>query len=185
MGQFPADLAAKLAAELGIERAVETGTFLGQSTRTLARIFQHVETIELSPRLALRAKLLFLPSRNIRVLRGDSAVLLTPAVEPTLYWLDAHWSGDNTAGEERECPLLDELRATSPGTAKDCYLIDDAALFTERPPPPHRADQWPTLDSIKELVRELRPEHIVQVVGDLVVVLPRAAAHVIEQARGL
>jgi hypothetical protein len=173
MGQVPTELAAKLASELGITRAVETGTFEGASTRILAGMFERVETIELSFRLALRAKLRFLFAPNVRVMRGDSASLLAPAVEPTLYWLDAHWSGDQTAGETRECPVLDELLATSPGTAKDCYLIDDARLFTSPPPPPHKVDQWPTLAMIIRLVERLRPTHAVRVVDDLVIVLPR------------
>jgi hypothetical protein len=170
---LPEDLAADLGAKHGIRRAVETGTWRGEGALVLARHFDRVETIELSLRLALRAKLRFALRRGITVLHGDSAKLLAPATEPTLYWLDGHWSGPGTAGADAECPLLDELRSTSPGHRADCYLIDDARLFLNPPPPPHDADQWPSFDEIRTTVRGLRPNHDVTVVGDVIVVEPQ------------
>jgi hypothetical protein len=174
VGEVPEATAAKLAAKHGIRRAVETGTYYGNSTRRLARIFPTVETIELSPRYALRARIRFFTSRNVRVIRGDSANVLHPATEPTLYWLDAHWSGANTAGRERECPVLDEFRLTSPGHPLDCYLVDDARLFIEPPLPPHKPEQWPTLGEVKALVAELRPTHSLWIENDIIVVTPTA-----------
>lgn len=172
MGKVPESLARQLSTDLAIKRAVETGTYLGESTAVLAAIFERVETIELSPKLARRARRKFLLRRNVRVRCGDSGSLLHPGDEPTLYWLDAHWSGGNTAGEERECPILDELRATVPGTSADCYLIDDAHMFVNPPPPPHDASHWPTLAEIESVVAETRPGHSVSVVDDVVVVAP-------------
>jgi hypothetical protein len=172
---LPEDLVAKLAAAHGIRRAVETGTWTGDGTRALARRFDKVETIELSLKLALRAKRAFLFEPRVRVRYGDSAKLLRPSTEPTLYWLDGHWSGGETAGADHECPVLDEIRATSPGHRQDCYLIDDARLFVEPPPPPHDPAQWPTLDEIRELLAQVRPQHAVQVVGDVIVAEPIAA----------
>jgi hypothetical protein len=174
VGEVPEATAAKLAAEHGIRRAVETGTYYGNSTKRLARIFPIVETIELSPRFALRARIRFLTNRNVRVIRGDSADVLRPAEEPTLYWLDAHWSGANTAGRESECPVLDELRLTSPGHPLDCYLVDDARLFIDPPPPPHKPEQWPTLDEVKALLAEIRPTHSLSVENDIIMVTPTA-----------
>ena len=171
----PEDLAAALGAEHAIDRAVETGTWRGDGARTLARHFDRVETIELSRRLALRAKLRFALNPRITVRHGDSGRLLAPANEATLYWLDGHWSGRGTAGAAAECPLLEELRATSPGHPSDCYLIDDARFFLKPPPPPHDAGQWPTFDEIREVVRDLRPNHAVNVIGDVIVVAPREA----------
>jgi hypothetical protein len=179
VGQIPLDLAERLANELSIRRAVETGTFLGDSTRKLIRAFATVETIELSARLARRAQLRFLLRPSVTVRHGKSAALLRPAREPTLYWLDAHWSGGITAGEEYECPLLDELRATSPGTDRDCYLVDDAALFTQPPPRPHKPEQWPSLQEIKQLVRVLRPGYSTAVVDDVIAIVPSAVVHVL------
>ena len=172
MGRIPITLARELAAAHGITEAVETGTYLGASTRLLADSFDRVTTIELSRVLAWRARAVFATRRNVRVLRGDSGALLRPATAPTLYWLDAHWSAGVTAGKEHECPLLDEIRLTSPGTPSDCYLIDDARLYLEPPPRPHRTDQWPTFDDIVALARERRPKHTVAVDRDVIVIAP-------------
>jgi hypothetical protein len=173
MGKIPIDLARKLAAVHDITDAVETGTYLGTSTRLLAEHFDRVTTIELSRRLAWRARILFATRRNVRVLQGDSGTLLRPATSPTLYWLDAHWSSGVTAGKENECPLLDEIRVTSPGHPNDCYLIDDARLFLEPPPPPHKVEHWPTFDDISAVTREERPDHSVVLALDVIVIAPR------------
>ena len=71
---------------------------------------------------------------------------------------------------DHECPLLDEIRATSPGHARDCYLIDDARLFMNPPPPPHDPAQWPTFDEILALFAQLRPRHSTEIVSDVIVV---------------
>jgi hypothetical protein len=172
VGKVPQTLARDLAAEYDIRRAVETGTWQGDSTARLAEIFSNVETIELDRRWYWRARRKFLFRRGIRVRRGSSPNLLRPATQPTLYWLDAHWSGQGTAGEGHECPLLDEIRATSPGTPKDCYLIDDARMFITSPGPPHDPAQWPTLEDIRALLSELRPHHEMLVDDDVIVVRP-------------
>jgi hypothetical protein len=86
-----------------------------------------------------------------------------------------------TAGEEDECPVLDELRATGEGHPDDCILIDDARLFLERPPPPHKADHWPTFDEIAAAIRSARPDHRVEVLHDIVVAVPPAAVDLVER----
>lgn len=172
MGRIPGTLAKQLGRRLSIRRAVETGTYLGESTAVLADIFDRVETIELSAKLARKARRKFLLRRNVSVMEGDSASLLAPAREPTLYWLDAHWSGGLTAGEEHECPVLDELRLTSPGTNADCYLIDDAHMFNGAPSAPHNPAQWPTVSDIEALVTTLRPGYSVTVVENVIVIAP-------------
>jgi hypothetical protein len=146
---------------------------MGDGTRVLARHFDRVETIELSLKLALHAKRMFALQPRVRVRYGNSAKLLRESREPTLYWLDGHWSGGTTAGAGDECPVLDEIRATSSGNPGDCYLVDDARLFINPPPPPHDPRQWPALGEIRELLARLRPGHSVEVVGDVIVVEPR------------
>jgi hypothetical protein len=176
MGKLNEQLAQE-AASTGIRRAVETGTLLGDGALALSRIFDRVETIELSRFYWLGAWLRLIRYRNVRVRLGDSAKLLRPSTEPTLYWLDGHWSASNTAGESRQCPLLDELRATSPGTHGDWYLIDDARLFMGGLDPVLDPAQWPTLEQIRATVETTRPNHEVAVHEglDLIVVRPRPA----------
>lgn len=138
--------------------AIETGTCRGNGTRKLAAHFAKVITIELSQELsalaqarfpaALRGKVDFRQGNSAQVLRG-----LLPEIsgeKPVFFFLDAHWSGDETvdwrksrwqgyglntahlgaagappAGPE-QCPLADELMAIAEHCRAPAYiLIDD------------------------------------------------------------
>jgi hypothetical protein len=69
------------------------------------------------------------------------------------------------------------LSASRVGRARrDCYLIDDARLFLAPPPPPHKAEAWPTFEQIKDAAAELRAGYVVGLVGDVIAVVPEEAA---------
>lgn len=121
--------------------AIETGTCLGYSTRRLSKIFQIVDTIELSPALSSRTKSEMLREgyENVLFHVGDSAEILRRIIpslrkDACLFYLDAHWSGDASVDwarsdwkgygvptahlgdairptTEEQVPLLYELRA--------------------------------------------------------------------------
>jgi hypothetical protein len=84
--------------------AIETGTCRGNSTRSLARGFSHVTTIELNSELHRLAKerLELDGIRNVHFVQGDSGQLLPGILralspsDPVFFYLDAHWSGDRT-----------------------------------------------------------------------------------------
>lgn len=82
-----------------IQIAVETGTLFGDSTHEMSKHFAAVHTIELAYPLYLSAVRRFL-NTPVHVYFGNSAVVLNVIVPtlaaPTLFYLDAHWSGDNT-----------------------------------------------------------------------------------------
>jgi hypothetical protein len=92
-----------------------------------------------------------------------------------LYWLDAHWCGSGTAGNEAECPLLAELDAIAALNADSAILIDDARLFLAAPPAPHDPRQWPLLTDVVERLRTLNREHGLWIVNDVIVFAPNAA----------
>lgn len=178
LGSVDLDFARDVRDCLGLARAVETGTYRGLTARSLARLFASVTTIELSPELAASAQAQLRDLPAVRVLQGHSVRYLRDEADssrPTLYFLDGHWSGGNTSGEGDECPLLEELRAIGTGHQNDCVLIDDARLFASAPPPPHRPEQWPELTEVFDLLRDLRPDHVVTVVNDQVLAVPRLA----------
>lgn len=135
--------------------AFETGTFLGKGTRFLAENFLRVITIELSEELYREAKASFADFANIECHHGNSAEVLArilpsfPATETAFFFLDAHWSGDQTvdwqnsrwkgfrrdtahlgkgklpSGPE-QCPLLEELAVIARAWPGEAYiLIDD------------------------------------------------------------
>lgn len=77
---------------------VETGTGLGYSTVELQKLFQKVFTIEIDQELWQDASRVFAEASNVVCIEGDSSeqlsLLLTTLQAPTIFYLDAHWSGD-------------------------------------------------------------------------------------------
>lgn len=84
--------------------AIETGTFLGGSTRAMAEVFTRVHTIELSEFLYAAIVPKF-ANLNIQAHLGNSADVLPKLIEqenqPLFFYLDAHWSGDDTVSWEQ------------------------------------------------------------------------------------
>jgi hypothetical protein len=183
MPTVPEQLVRDLHDRLGLERAVETGTYRGEGARVLADVFERVATIEIAPGLARAAANSLSSLRNVEVICGDSCEVLPTLVDParpTLYWLDGHWSGGETGGHRHECPVLAELGAVSGGHPDDCILIDDARLFLAPPPPPHNAEDWPRYRDIEDALRLARPSHLIIVAHDVVVSVPQGAADIAE-----
>jgi hypothetical protein len=183
MASVPLPLVADLRYRLNLRRVVETGTFRGDGTAALGSIFPHVVSIELSLELHEAATRRFAGDRRVDLFQGDSGELLSQLVDasvPTLYFLDAHRSGGETAGAEIDCPILDELRGLEGAGPTDCIIIDDARVFTEGPPAPRDRSKWPPLGELTELLRKLRPGHYVTVVGDHVVAVPARARPVVD-----
>ena len=153
--------------------AIETGTFLGDTTAFLADRCHSVTTIELDPRLAARARERFHDRPTVTVLEGDSGELLDDVLaevhEPALFWLDGHFSGVHegvqTARGKTDTPLRSELEAIvawrhAPASV---ILVDDARMLG--------AADYPTLDEIRGMVRSLG-DPSVAVVCDAVVIQP-------------
>lgn len=181
----PIELAVQLRDELGLVGAVETGTYLGESTVRLAEHFKHVSTVELGEQLWREAKERHTAVRNVTFLQGASEHVLAGVADaadgPLLYWLDGHWSGGVTAGESNECPLLEEIDAVdaSPHGAGSVILIDDARLFLAPPPPPHDRAQWPSLMDVTDKLRATH-DRFVTVLEDAIIAVPMSARRVVE-----
>jgi len=179
VGVLPQHLATELRNQLGLTRAIETGTYRGRGTRLLASVFPEVVTIEVAPQLARAAQESLADVPGVTVRQGSSRDVLPDVVDdtkPTLYWLDGHWSGGVTGGSEDECPVLAEIAAISAGHPDDCILVDDARLFLAPPTPPHRPEQWPSYREVEDAVHSTRPGHVVLVAHDIIVAVPAAAA---------
>lgn len=162
---------------------METGTYKGVGTRILAELFGTVATIELAPQIYERARTALADLPHVEVIAGDSRERLRSLAgegRPAFYFLDGHWSGEFTAGEGNECPVLDELAAISPGHPDDCFVIDDARLFTAPPPPPHDPSQWPTLIELFDALRAARPGLHVTLLNDQVIAVPSRAKPVVD-----
>jgi predicted O-methyltransferase YrrM len=60
---------------------IETGTYLGVTTRRCAPVFEKVYTIELDQTLAAQAKEFLAPINNIEVIQGDVLAVLPQVLE--------------------------------------------------------------------------------------------------------
>ena len=121
---------------------IETGTYKGDLVQNCLGDFDRIFTIELDDGMAAAAKERFKGNEKVSTLHGDSGVLLRGVLEeldgPCLLWLDAHYSGTGTAGEEHRTPIREEIRAVhllaKPGSV---ILIDDASEFRPGTGYPH------------------------------------------------
>ena len=183
MGTVDKRLAADLRDRLKLGRAIETGTFRGITARSLASLFDSVITIELSAPLHEHATTLLRDLPHVKTVHGHSAEALGAVANadiPTLYFLDGHWSGGPTGGVEDQCPLLAEIAAIGAGHPDDCMIIDDARLFTAAPPPPHNTAQWPAIVEVFDAIRAQRPDHLVTLLADQVIAVPKRAQPAID-----
>jgi len=155
----------QMAKENKIPVFIETGTYLGDTVSALRYSFREIYSIELDEKLAQRAKNIFKKYKYIHILQGDSSKILPAILEdikkPTLFWLDAHYSGGITAKGEKENPILDELQTILNWWIDgSVILIDDNRLFKKE-------NNWPEIEDIKSLVVKLKPNLKLEVFENL------------------
>ncbi len=159
---------------------VETGTYQGDSLNVAADIFDECHSIELSYDLYEAAQRKFASRANIKLHQGESATILNAASEqfaerPVVFWLDAHWCvGENTAGQDSQSPLRDELRAIRRLHPQSVVLIDDARLYLCPPPEPHRFADWPDFHDIVILLQSLSQHHQLMILNDVIMFYPKS-----------
>jgi len=167
-----------LAKEFNVSTFVETGTHKGNTSAWASAHFSRVVTIEGSEHWFERTKPRLDPLGNVSMILGHSReVLPTVAQElsgPAIFWLDAHWSGRQTAGVNEQCPLLGEITAVNQSPHEHFILIDDARLFLSPPEPPHDVDQWPDIGATVAALQAGPPKYVV-VFEDAIIAVPASA----------
>ena len=134
---------------------VEGGTYKGGTAKSMGEKFRKIFTIEKSDIMFEIAKENLKDTNNITLLKGDTREHLDSIIannENILFWLDAHWSGGDTYGEEDECPLIEELDIIFKYNKNYVILIDDARLFLAPPPYPHNFNNWQSLTDIMKAI---------------------------------
>ena len=179
----PQELVARLTEEFGIATFVETGTHKGNTAAWASSRFQKVVTIEGSDVWYERTKPRLDPLGNVSIIKGHSAQVLPEVVSqltaPALFWLDAHWSGRQTAGADDQCPLIGEIAAINSSTLDHFVLIDDARLFLSPPEPPHNVDQWPDIAAILAALNAAQKKYAV-VFEDAIIAVPEDARRLVQ-----
>jgi hypothetical protein len=158
--------------------AIETGTYLGDSAELLGGFFSSVWSIERDSALYKGACQRFADNPRIQIVEGTSreklADIVPPNGVPALFWLDAHYSGGITAGEDDPCPLLAEINVVR--SARDpretIVLIDDArALVGEF--------DWPL---VGDVVMAFGDEWAVTAIDDVLICSNRRAVEYLVSA---
>jgi len=133
--------------------AIETGTYKGETTKVLANFADSVTTIEADLGCYQRSKQTLQKFKNVIVLHGDSGVLIESALPSNqincMLWLDAHYSGGNTAGALNHCPLMSELQHILPlrKASNTVILIDDSRSLIGK-------SGWPLLSELIGLLNQ-------------------------------
>jgi hypothetical protein len=120
---------------------LETGTYLGDGIKSYleTNYFKKIYSIELSNKYYLLNKENFKQNLNVQMLEGDSSEVIKDLVynkllekEPIIFYLDAHYSGGDTAGEflSNGCPVLQELEViANRNVTGDIIFVDDMRLM--------------------------------------------------------
>jgi hypothetical protein len=160
-----------------IQTAIETGTFLGDTTAFLAERCASVYSIELAEELAKKATERFSDVPNVTIIQGDSTVhiprLLASTPGTKLFWLDGHYSGTCFQGESTlvtargfsDTPIVAELKSILYDTIPHVILVDDARLFTGM-------SDYPSLRQVRHLCRQSRHPYSVTSENDIIRILP-------------
>ena len=173
----PQDIIVRLKEYGEIANFIETGTYLGNTAYWASQIFNRVVTIEYSSTMHQKATEKYGHLENIDFLYGDSREKLEEVVlqldKPSIFWLDAHWSGGATYGQGDECPILDEIKIINSSTHRHFILIDDARLFLSPPPSPHLIEQWPDITKVINTLNQIDETYIV-ILDDVIISVPNS-----------
>lgn len=145
---------------------VETGTYLGETTAEMAKLYKNVYTVEVLEDFYLKARDRFSAIDNVTCYYGDSAIVLSEIIAslqgPTVFWLDGHYSGPHTGRSRKyETPILQELKTIfSRKERGDIILIDDARAFCGR-------KSYPRISKLNDFVRR-KSNFILTIQNDII-----------------
>lgn len=117
---------------MGYTTCIETGTYLGYTTRALAKIFTKVYTIEASEKIYKKTHPTLAAISNIRPILGDSRKVLPAIVKQNsqqniIFWLDAHYCCGDT--HQNQSPLIDELHIINELYPDNVIILADDARY--------------------------------------------------------
>lgn len=123
---------------------IETGTYNGETIFSMEPLFNKLYTIEISEKYYTNTKNNYF-SKNmvsydnkINFLLGDSSIVLQyvlPIItDKCIFFLDGHWSSDDTGRGEKDCPLIEEItHINNLCKTEAIIIIDDYRLFEKGP----------------------------------------------------
>src|ERR1700730_2734725 len=136
-GALSRSFVAEISKHFALSTFIETGTFRGDTIAPLRKDFDKLISIELSEHLYEKARRRFAACSDVELIKGDSAnrlpqVLRERGDSGAFIFLDAHYSGGDTARGAENTPIAQELESIHRyGTGRDVIVIDDLRLFWE------------------------------------------------------
>lgn len=128
---------------------IETGTKYGDTVAAVRRAFYKIYSIELSQTLYDHAQRRFADDPDVTIINGDSGQhlesLLSTLNSPVIFFLDAHYSGGDTARGSEETPIENELSVILSSSHRHIVLIHDAHEFGSN-------TNYPSFERIQQLV---------------------------------
>ena len=123
----------------------------------MKRSFKELYSVELSDGFYEKAVRRFRNDPSIVIRHGDSFTFLQDLAprlqEPVLYWLDAHYSGGETARGSKDTPIAEELDVCFAHWKKgSVILIDDGTLFDGT------HESYPALEEIRQIAQHHNPD---------------------------
>jgi len=173
-GLFKARTVRKYAKHYGLRCLVETGTYRGGMIATVRRDFDEIYSIELSDRLHAIAQERFAKDKHVRLICGDSGEELPRVVErlvcPALFWLDAHYSGGETAEGIEGNPIMREIACILKDCKAHVILVDDMRLFGTDP-------AYPTSEALTAKITQMAGERVtLEIRDDILRITPTTLA---------
>lgn len=136
---------------------VETGTFMGVTTRFLSQHAKMVYSLEPAPLLFSNAETAFKGNDRVKII-NDISERVFPDLLPKIhgdvnFWLDGHYSDGVTHKGPNDTPIIAELEVISLNLSRwprVAILIDDIRLFTGKV---HIYGAYPPLDYLVDWAR--------------------------------
>ena len=137
---------------------VETGTYLGTTTKYLSSLFPHVYSIEPEPKLFASACKRF-EGQNVTLFKDVSENVfqtLLPKLKGNVnFWLDGHYSAGFTFKGAKDCPVESELAAIEKNFSNFdelTILIDDVRSFLSTA---ENYSDYPSIDYLVDWARRM------------------------------
>jgi len=158
------------AKRFGLKNLVETGTLHGDMVEAMKNDFDRIYSIELSTELYEEAKKRFKGEKQIELVHGDSGIELKNVInrinQPSLFWLDGHYSGGDTARGDKNTPVFEELgHILNTKDRGHVIIIDDARCFGADP-------SYPSIEELNEFIESRRPDVNIVVEDDSIRITP-------------
>jgi hypothetical protein len=89
--------------------------------------------------------------------------------------------GEGTYGENKECPIIEEIEIINRSEYEQFIFIDDARLFLSPPPPPHEIEQWPDINLVLSTLSSAKTHRYIVIIEDVIIAVPVFAKSILAQ----